>query len=108
MATSILNNASSNMLTVDYSLVVGTAAVMLFQNLQLGGKLLSYMRIWNVSAAATVWCSRSGNAAVVSGAGSFPLSPGNYEMFTSPQAIPLNPLSLISTAANTPVTIEIG
>lgn len=107
MATSILTNATSNMITTDYSLVVGTTAVTLFQNLQLFGKLLSFMRIWNVSAAATIWCSRAG-VAVVNGAGSFPLPPGQYEMFTNPQLIPLNQLSLIATALATPVTIEVG
>ena len=108
MATSILNNATSNMTTQDFSLTVGTSAVTVFGTGQLYGKLLSYLRIWNVSASATIWCSRNGNPAVVNGAGSYPIGPGQYELFTSPQAIPINPLSIIATAVGTPVTIEVG
>jgi hypothetical protein len=99
------------MTTRDFSLVVGTTAVSVFPT---GGPVgtpagatLSYMRIWNVSTTATIWCSRVGNA-VAGGAGSFPLGPGLYEMFTTPQAIPTNALSIVSTAAGTPVTVEVG
>lgn len=100
------------MTTRDFSLVVGTSAVLVTPVPNPTGAPnppggLSFLRVWNVSATATIWCSRSGTAAV-NGAGSFPLGPGLYEMFTSPQSIPLNPLSIVSTAANTPVTIEAG
>jgi hypothetical protein len=108
VATSILTNASPNMTTIDFSQVVGTTAVTVFGNGALYGRNLNYMRIWNVSASATLWLSRSGAPAAVNGAGSYPLGPGLYEMFTNPQAIPLNPLSIISTLASTPVTIEVG
>jgi hypothetical protein len=107
MATSILTNASPNMQTVDFSLVVGTSAVMALTAANLQGRNLNYLRVWNVSTTATIWLSRSGNA-VVGGAGSYPLSPGQFEVWANPQAIPINPLSIVSTAAGTPVTIEVG
>lgn len=108
MATSILTNATPNMLTIDLSLVVGTSAVQAITAANLQGRNLNYLRVWNVSATATIWLSRSGNPAVVNGAGSFPLLPGTYEVWATPSAIPVNPLSIIATAAGTPVTIEAG
>lgn len=98
---------SAAMNTRDFSLTVGTSAIQVSPAATFGAGL-SFLRVWNVSPTATVWCSRSGNPAVVNGAGSFPLLPGQYEMFVYPQAIPLNPWSLIASAANTPVTIEAG
>lgn len=99
--------ASPKITTRDFSLTVGQSAVQALAPGGPAGMHPSFMRIWNVSATATLWCSRAGVAAV-NGAGSFPLGPGLYEMFTYPQSIPLNALSLISTAAGTPVTIEVG
>jgi hypothetical protein len=86
---------------------VGTSAVVAIPDGELQGKNLGYYRIWNVSAAATIYVSRSGTAAV-RGAGSFPLTAGQYEVFTIPQNIPLNQVSIISDTASTPVTIEVG
>jgi len=78
-----------------------------FANNILFGKKLSFMRIWNVSSTATIWLCRTG-AAVINGAGSYPLSPLTYEAFQNPAKIPLNALSIIASAASTPVTIEVG
>jgi hypothetical protein len=100
---------STLILTKDNSLIVGTTAVWAWQNkLNISG--LTFMRITNNAAAGggTIHLSRNGAGAVVNGSGSFPLPPGAFEQFTFPQSIPLNPLSLVSTAANTPVTIEFG
>lgn len=108
MATSSTPGAPAAMTTIDFSQVIGTSAVQVFAAKQFYGITLSYMRIWNVSATATIWCSRSGAAAAVNGAGSFPLGPGLYEMFIAPASIPLNGLSIISSAVSTPVTIEVG
>jgi hypothetical protein len=107
MATSSTAGAPASMTTQDFSQVIGTSAVTVIPSRAFYGINLSYMRIWNVSPTATIWCSRSGPAAV-NGAGSFPLGPGLYEMFIAPASIPLNPLSIIATAVSTPVTIEVG
>jgi hypothetical protein len=107
MATSSTPGAPAAMTTIDFSQVIGTSAVQIWGNRAFYGSNLSYMSIWNVSPTATIWCSRSGPAAV-SGAGSFPLGPGLYQQFIAPASIPLNPLSIISTAVSTPVTIEVG
>lgn len=105
------------MITRDYSLIVGTTAQWVFWRTPNSGPPflnsnapISYMRVWNVapSNGGTIWLSRNGSPAVVNGAGSFPLPPGQYELFTEPQAIPVNALSAISTAASTPLTVEIG
>lgn len=101
-------NRNATMFTKDYSLVVGTTAVTAIPDGELQGKMLGYYRIWNVSAAATIWVSRSGKPAVVGAAGSFPLISGNFEVFVVPQNIPLNMVSIISDTAGTPVTIEVG
>jgi hypothetical protein len=98
---------ASKTTTRDFSLVVGQSAVQALPPGGPSGMDMSYMRVWNVSASATVWCSRAGQAAI-GAAGSFPLGPGLYEMFTFPQTVPVNGLSLIATAAGTPVTIEVG
>lgn len=108
MANSILTNATPNMQTIDFSTVVGTTPVTVFGNGALYGRLLNYIRIWNVSATATIWLSRSGSPAAANSAGSYSLGPGQFEMFTNPQAIPINPVSIVATASGTPVTIEVG
>lgn len=92
--------------TSDFSLLVGTTPISVFPaNLFLGS--LFFMRLWNVSQTATIWCSRTGVAAV-NGAGSFPLGAGMNETWTAPNAIPTNQLSVVATAAATPLTVEIG
>ena len=58
-------------------------------------------------AGGTIWISRSGPAAV-NGAGSYPLLPGQSQVFQAPGNIPTNPLSVVATVAGTPLTIEIG
>lgn len=98
---------SPTMTTRDFSQVIGQSAVTVLPAGGPVGIAMTYMRIWNVSATATVWCSRSGPA-VINGAGSFPLAPGNSEVWTFPQSIPVNALSMIASAAATPVTIEVG
>lgn len=104
------------MITRDLSAIIGTSSVKVFSGGALPGGLfagnvipgvLFYMRLWNVSATATIWLSRSG-AAAQNAAGSFPLGPGLNETWVSPQAIPLNDLWAIATAAGTPLTVEIG
>ena len=95
--------------TLDYSQTVGTTAVQIFTAGQIRPGL-QFMRIWNVapSNGGTVWLSRSGNPAAVGAAGSYPLGPGQYELFTLPQAIPKNALSAIADTAGTPLTVEVG
>lgn len=93
--------------TSDYSLVVGGTAVTAIKASQLAGGLLRVMRVYNVSTTDTIWCSRHGTAAI-STPGSFPILPGNYELWSYPQLIPANTLSIISTGSATPVTIEVG
>lgn len=90
--------------TQDHSLTVGTSAVQAYS--QLNGEV-RILRVFNVSATATIWASRAGVAAV-NAPGSFPIPPMSYEVYLQPGTIPINPLSLIATAGGTPVTIEIG
>lgn len=92
------------MITLDYSMTATGTSALAFAQL---GYVPKYMRVWNVSAVDTTWCSRSGPA-VVGGAGSFPLGPGEYELYVSGQTIPANALQIISTGTSTPVTIEVG
>lgn len=92
------------MVTQNYSITATGAAALAFSALSFVPR---YYRIFNTSAADTIWCSRSGTAAI-NGAGSFPLAPGNFELYCAPQIIPTNALSIISTGASTPVTIEVG
>lgn len=101
---------AQNLITTDYSLVVGLTAVSPFPAGALKGRRLTYMRLWNVAAVGggTLWLCRNGGIAVINGAGSFPLSPGQFELFVAPQSIPVNNLSVISTLINTPLTIEVG
>jgi hypothetical protein len=93
--------------TIDYSINVGTSPVQVLPFL--GKENLQYMRLWNVAAQGgpTIWLSRSGVAGV-NVAGSFPLAPGEFEKWVDPQPIPVNALSAVSTAADSPLTIEIG
>ena len=95
--------------TNDYSQNIGTTAVQIFAPGFLTAGL-SHMRIWNVAptGGGTVWLSRNGSHTAANTAGSYPLAPGQYELFTVPQAIPRNPLSAVATAANTPLTLEVG
>ena len=101
----------------DFSLVVGTTAITVPIPPSIWQRKPLYMRIWNVAPTngGTIWICRAGTLiangavpAVVNGAGSFPLAPGLYELFQWPQSIPINPISVISTEAGTPLTIEIG
>jgi hypothetical protein len=107
MANPIQQSLNTNMTTTDFSVVVGTTPITLFVNPALTGRQLNFMRIWNISASATIWLSRAGTA-TVNTAGSYPLLPGTYEAFANPQSVPNNPLSIVASAANTPVTIEVG
>lgn len=93
--------------TQDFSLVVGGTAVIAIPAGRLTSGLLRVMRIYNVSTADTIWCSRAGTAGI-STKGSFPILPGNFELWAYPQLIPANQLSIISTGTATPVTIEVG
>jgi hypothetical protein len=92
--------------TTDLSLTVGTTAVTAYPQLQ--GYTYHFLRIFNTHASNTIWASRAGTAAVVGGKGSFSIGPGLYELWVAPGPVPLNSLSLISTGANTNVTIEVG
>jgi hypothetical protein len=92
------------MVTFDYSLTATGTSALAFNALSFPPR---FMRIWNVSATDTIWCSRSG-AGVVGGVGCFPLGPREREEFTFPQIIPANALHIISDGASTPVTIEVG
>jgi hypothetical protein len=99
-----------------------------FKNMFLSGEIEEEqtsslaMRLWNVSATATIWLSRS-RVAAPNAAGSFPLGPGLNETWTVPQGdpddlaagcgygrqiIPTNSLSAVATAAGTPFTVEAG
>lgn len=93
--------------TQDFSVVVGGSAVVAIPAGRLNGGLLRVMRIYNTSTTDTIWCSRSGTAAI-STKGSFPILPGSFELWSYPQLIPANQLSIISTGTATPVTIEVG
>jgi hypothetical protein len=92
---------------VNRSVIVGTAAVEVIP--WLGQVNLQYMRLWNVAAAGgpTIWLSRAGVASVGT-AGSFPIPPGEYELWDTPDAIPINALSAVSTVDGVPLTIEIA
>jgi hypothetical protein len=98
-------NYNPTLYTVDYSLTVGTTAVTAYA--QLPNPVYHFIRIFNLHASNTIWCSRSGVAAV-GARGSFPIGPMLYELWVSPGPIPLNSLSLISTGTGTNVTIEVG
>jgi hypothetical protein len=104
-----MSGSQSTILTTkDMSLLVGTTSV-----IAIPANELSYigplrlLRIYNVSSTATIWASRAG-LAVVGGPGSFPIAPLTYELWQAPGPVPANQLQLISTAASTPVTIEVG
>ncbi len=90
-------------ITLNFSMTATGTAAVAFSAL---GFAPQYYRIFNVSTVDTIWCSRAGTDAI-SGAGSFPLAPGEYEFYVSPQTIPTNALSIISTGTSTPVTIEV-
>lgn len=92
-------------LTLDESLTVGTTAVTAYGQLPRGQ--YHYIRIYNLHASNTIWLSRTGTAAA-NAAGSYPIGPGLFELWVSPGPIPVNALSIVSTGASTPVTIEIG
>lgn len=94
------------------ALTVGTAAQNVFTTANgftgtLAGRALSYMGIYNLSTTATISIARGG-VAVAGAAGTVTLLPGQFQIFTRPQAIPTNQVSIISSAASTPVTVEIG
>jgi hypothetical protein len=95
--------------TLDFSQIIGTTAVWIFTPGQVRSGL-SFMRIWNVAApgAGIIWLSRKGIVAAPNTAGCFFLLPGQYELFTIPQAIPTNPLSAVATVPSTPLTVEVG
>lgn len=99
-------------LTSDYSLTVGTSPVLVFPaGLFTSGRKFFWMRIQNVSSYLTpspggfVWLSRAGTA-VVGGAGSFLLAPGEKEEFHA--FIPINQLSAVATIAGTNLTVELA
>jgi hypothetical protein len=93
--------------TIDFSQMVGTTPVTIYTGAQLPGRI-SLLRVWNVSSTGgTVWLSRTGVAGV-NAPGSYPLSPGTWESFTVPQAIPINNLSAVATVAGTALTVEVG
>ena len=93
----------------DYSLLVGTTPVSVFPPTVFARawKRYFFMKIWNTSSTATIWLSRAG-AAAVGAAGSYPLAPGEYELFTMPQAIPQNNVSAIATQAGAPLNVELA
>ena len=91
--------------TADFSLTVGTTAVQAYPQLQ--NPVYHFIRIFNLHASNTLWCSRSG-VATVGAHGSFPIGPGLYELWVSPGPVPANALSVVATGAGTPVTIEVG
>jgi hypothetical protein len=98
---------SPSIATLDYSLLVGQSPDSVFPPGLLNSRRWLYMMLWNVSTTNTLWLSRAG-AAAVGQPGSFPIGPGQYQLFTTPQAIPTNPLSVISTGTSTPFTVEVG
>ena len=97
-------------LTVDYSQTIGTSAVTVLNQSQiaLNGRNPQLLRIYNVSSSTTIWVSRNGSPAAVGAAGSFPIAPLSYELWVEPGPVPLNAVSIVATAAGTPVTIEVG
>ena len=71
----------------------------------------TFYRLFNASSTVTVWLSRAALASQnvgVNAAGSYPLQPLQYELFTTPQAIPLNALWGVAATGTAPLTVEIG
>jgi hypothetical protein len=109
-------NDSAQIVTTTTGLMLGTTAAQVFVSPvpnTSAPTIARFMRIWNVAASggATVWLTRSATIGLNVAAnlpGCFPLPPGEYELFNTPQAIPMNPLWAVATAANTPLTIEVG
>ena len=109
-----------NMVTNDYSQTIGTTAVQVLTRqtsttptpgLAAVGHGACFYRIFNAAAVGggNLWLSRVlGGVAAPNAAGSYMLAPGATEEFRSPVPVPLNGLSIVSTSAGTPVTIEIG
>ena len=95
--------------TRDYSTAVQTTATPILPNGVTAGAV--YYRLFNASSTITIWLSRAPNAATQVGAnaaGSYPLPPGQYELFTTPQAIPGNALWAAAPAGVAQLTVEIG
>ncbi len=65
----------------------------------------TYMRIWNVSASATVWCTRAGVNPGANTGGSFPILAGSYEEFKAPAIPPPNDTWALGNGAQ--LTVEI-
>jgi hypothetical protein len=93
--------------TRDFSFTATGAPTQVFAAGQLSGQSLSYMRIYNVSAATTIWCSRSGIASP-NAQGSFPIYAGQFELWQAPNNVPVNQLSIVSAGGSAAVTVEIG
>jgi len=95
----------------DYSQVVGTTAVERYPDLSTLSETPSYIRIMNVSAAGgpNLWVSRKlGNAVAPHTAGAVMIPPGEYEVWTAPGFIPLNPVWAIADNTNCNTTVEVG
>ena len=108
-----------NMVTNDYSQTIGTTAVQVLTRQTVSppiaglagvGHGACFYRIFNAAASGggNLWLCRNGGIAAPNAPGSYMLAPGATEEFRSPTPVPLNSLSIIATAAGTPVTIEIG
>ena len=107
---------SAQITTSTTAVMLGTSAVQVFASPvpnTSAPTIAHFMRIWNVAASGggTVWLTRSaaiGLNVAPNLPGCFPLAPGQYEVFNTPQAIPMNALYAVATAAGTPLTVEAG
>ena len=92
----------------DFSTTVGTSAMQIYPAFN-GGQDLVYVRVTNIASLApnAVWLSRTGNAAV-GAPGSYPLYPGDSEVFQFPQHVPLNALTAVAAVGPTPITVQVA
>jgi hypothetical protein len=98
--------------TIDYSQTVGTTAVTIFTNAALKTAFpngMSYMKLFNASATATIYYTRNGNPPVANAAGTYSLAPGAFETYNNFNAnIPQNTLIAVATATGGAFTVEVG
>ena len=91
--------------TSDFSSAVGTTAQTVLTAAQVATFRGIFLRIVNVSTTATIWLNRNGPA-VVNGPGSYPLAPGQIEIYQGGNPVPDNVVSAIATGTGGALTIE--
>lgn len=91
--------------TTDYSTTVGTTSQTVLTAAQIATFRGVFLRIVNVSVSATIWLNRNGPA-VVNGPGSYPLAPGQIEVYQGGNPVPDNIVCAIATGTGGALTIE--